>query len=124
MNQHLNRFQSYKHVIIRCVGATLAAADESPIIRVWDIASGKTVRTFDEHKAAVKCVAYSPDGRWLASGSNDTSVIIRELATGNVVHTLKGHRNTIYGLAWSPDGTQLASSSFDRTVCVWDLNAS
>ena len=91
------------------------------MIRLWDLSTGNTLRTFDEHKAAVKCVAISPDGKRLASGSNDTSIIVRDISTGQALQTLKAHRNTIYGLAWSFDGTRLASASFDRTVCVWEL---
>ena len=65
-------------------------------------------------------VAYSPDGRTLASASRDHTVKLWDAATGQVVRTLRGHAEPVHGVAFSPDGRRIASASFDRTIKLWD----
>jgi WD40 repeat protein len=76
----------------------------------------------EEHRWGVACVAFSPDGRLLASAGWDQVVNVRDAASGRVLHTLAGHADTIYGLAFSPDGGRLASAGADRTVRVWETS--
>ncbi len=73
------------------------------------------------HLASVYAVAYSPDGKRLASGSYDRTVKVWDAATGEEVRTLRGHAKAILGVAFSPDGRRLASASDDHTVKVWDV---
>src|SRR5205085_1215456 len=68
----------------------------------------------------VHSVAWSPDGRRLASGSNDNTVRVWDGETGSLLRTLEGHQGGVLSVAWSPDGRRLASGSSDRTVRVWD----
>jgi len=65
-------------------------------------------------------VAFSPDGKRLASVSSDQTVKVWDAATGQELFTLKGHTGTVHTVAFSPDGTRLASASDDKTVKVWD----
>ncbi len=76
--------------------------------------------TFREHTKGVIAVAYSPDSRWVASGSDDATIKIWEAETGRVRLTLKGHLREVRCLAFSPDGRHLASGASDNTVKVWD----
>ena len=76
-----------------------------------------------EHAAAVFCVAYSPDGKRLASASKDNTVKLWDTAAGQCTATLNGHDNAVMSVSWSPDGKTLASGSSDQTIKLWDVAA-
>jgi WD40 repeat protein len=73
------------------------------------------------HLNNVASVAYSPDGKTLASGGADRAVVIWDSATGKPLHRLLGHTNNVYTLAYSRDGKLLASGSrINGQVILWD----
>jgi eukaryotic-like serine/threonine-protein kinase len=99
----------------------------SPVIPVrtaisTSIPLGIILRTYHGHSDIVFAVAWSPDGKRIASGSRDSTVQVWIAATGVNVLTYYGHANTVVSVGWSPDGTRIASSGFDNTVQVWDAN--
>jgi WD40 repeat protein/DNA-binding SARP family transcriptional activator len=103
-------------------GERIAISTESaPIAVVVDISSGKTVFTLQGHTHTTKNVAWSPDGRWLATASDDGSARIWNGQTGELRFALLSHENTIQDLAWSPDGTRLVTASDDGTAKVWSI---
>jgi WD40 repeat protein len=67
-------------------------------------------------------VAFSPDGRLLASTSFDHTVRLWDVATRRPFQPLQGHTERVVGAAFSPDGKLLASASWDKTVLLWDLD--
>jgi WD40 repeat protein len=75
------------------------------------------------HSAAVKCMAWSPHGCMLATGSDDHTAIIWDVATGDVLHALGGHNKEIASVAWSTDSCVLATGSYDGTVRLHDISA-
>jgi WD40 repeat protein/serine/threonine protein kinase len=76
--------------------------------------------TLRGHKGIARRVAFSPDGRRLASGGQDGVIYIWDVATGRQIHCLCGHRDWVCALAFSPDGRGLVSGSRDQTLILWD----
>jgi WD40 repeat protein len=74
------------------------------------------------HDDGVHGVAWSPDGRRLATGSRDRTVRIWDFGNGGELAVLRGHDDPVHGVAWSPDGRRLATVSGDRTARIWDAD--
>jgi WD40 repeat protein len=86
------------------------------------VATGNEQATLQGHNDQVFSMAFSPDGKTLASsGSSDGMIKLWDVATGNERATLKGHRGVVTSVAFSPDGKTLASGSRDDTIKLRDM---
>ena len=83
----------------------------------------KKILKGDLKNGHINTVAFSPDGKYVVSGSYDNTVRIWDVATGNATHTYVGHSNWINSVAFSPDGINVASGSNDNTARIWEVES-
>jgi WD40 repeat protein len=106
----------------RLLSSTAVRPNPSLAIAAWDVTSGELLyaRENPSDRDEVFQIALSPDGKWLASGTESGEIHLWDFESGETVDTLDGHTDWVADLAWSPDGQMLASVSADNTVIVWD----
>ena len=120
-------------------GRTLASGGVDATIRLWDVASGQSVKVLTGHEHGVLSVTFSPDGRTLASGSWGETIRLWDVATGEHLKTLTEHKSEVsndfeptfdpFGeegsnytsVAFSPNGETLASRRRDGKIFFWDV---
>jgi tetratricopeptide (TPR) repeat protein len=81
---------------------------------------GSELARLQDHRYCVFGVAWSPDGKRLATASGDRRVIAWDADTHQKLSTMSGHSDFVVAVDWSPDGTRLASAGIDNSVRVWD----
>ncbi len=131
-----------KSVLFSADGQTLASCSYDKTIRLWQLDTGREIRTlgrgrfFVWHSKVVLSIAFSPDGKTLASSilgapfGNPDMIKLWDVSTGRQLGTLKGHSHAITSVAFSPDGKTLASGSQStiigsdtdsNTIRLWDV---
>jgi WD40 repeat protein len=123
--------QEVHRVAFTADGKTMATAGRSSVVRgkalcLWDVASGQQRWLVGHDKdlwneGGVLGLAFSRDGKLLASAGADQTVRIWDVATGKQLRCLKGHTWTVHGVAFDPDGKRLVSAGGDATARVWDV---
>jgi Tol biopolymer transport system component len=105
-------------------------------IKIWDAKTGRELQTLSGHSGNVNSVAYSPDGKFIVSGSGGSmtfnpdgetiysytdTIKIWDAKTGRELQNLSGHSRDVTSVAYSPDEKFIASSSWDNTIKIWDV---
>ena len=95
------------------------SGDQDNTVKLWDVATGKEVRTLTGHQDTTTSVAFSPDGRFVAAGSKDKTVKLWEIDSGKETLTLTGHSAQVLSVAFGSDGKMLATGSADNSAKLW-----
>jgi RNA polymerase sigma factor (sigma-70 family) len=121
--------QGFLAVTLSADGKWLAASSKDRRMRLWDVSTGKVFHTFEGHAVPPHCLALSPDGKLLASGSGDRSggedieldgLRLWDTSTGKELAKLGRYAEGVMGLCFSPDGKRLYSGC-EMSVRVWDV---
>jgi WD40 repeat protein len=102
----------------------LVVATDDQVAAVWDVDHGTSVFSLRSDSIhGFRAVAFSPNGRWIASGGTDCKVKLWDARTGDLLHTFRGHKGEVLTITFLtlPDGARLISGSRDGTVKYWDL---
>ncbi|MFW3145605.1 MAG: WD40 repeat domain-containing protein [Thermoplasmatota archaeon] len=113
-------------------GKLLAVGGDDRIITVFDTATWEEKYMLRGHSGSILCLDFSPDSRYLASGSGRDKVIpqnqeenavrIWDMQTGRLYHTLNWHRDGVLAVRWSNEGDRLASASDDRMIRIMEFS--
>ncbi len=94
-------------------------------VRLIDATTKQPLATLTGHAGTVRAIAFSRDGRMLASAgglpARSGDVKIWDVEQRKLLHTIQGHADCIYGVAFSPDGKTIATASYDKLVKLWDI---
>jgi len=96
--------------------------EEIPVKGIEQIEKFIPIQTLEGHMKGVASVAFSPDGKYIVSGSKDKTIKIWEVSTGKLVRTLTGHKKYVNSVIVSFDGKYIISGSNDETVKVWEFS--
>jgi eukaryotic-like serine/threonine-protein kinase len=111
------------HAVAYSPDGKLLASARHEEIKLWDPANGKEVGSLRGHKRSIGALAFSRDGKRLASGGADETVRLWDVGTGQELFAYRGHQGVIDSLAFSHDGQRVASGGADETVRIWDAAA-
>lgn len=100
----------------------LLIGDTGTLVRLWDLASGKSTQPVKGLKAKVRRLIFSPDGKSVATAGSDKFVRVWDLESGAELASLQC-TGRITAVAFSPDGKSLAGASSDGSVRIWPLKA-
>ncbi|MGA7937463.1 MAG: hypothetical protein WCA35_28185 [Kovacikia sp.] len=115
----------------------LASGSQDQTIRLWEIVPHRSsnrsnehqpelvvrlLKTLEGHVSWIRCIAFSPNGQFLASGSSDGSVKLWLVNTGECLQTFEAHSSLVLAITFSPDGRTLTTGGGDGTIKLWNIS--
>ena len=104
-------------------GKLALSGSDDKTLKLWEIKSGREIRSFTGHSDSVWTVAFSPDGKLALSGSLDKTLKLWEVSSGHEIRSFTGHSSDVNAVAFSPDGKLALSGSDDKTLKLWEVSS-
>lgn len=118
----LEHEKAVRAVAIDPHGHFLVTGSNDRTIKLWELNTGKPIKTLSGHAGSAIALAISPNGELLASGSGDNTIKLWHIATGKLMFTLRGHTGWVNTVTFTPKGNTLASGGADKMIKLWNLN--
>lgn len=99
--------------------SSMAAVATHRTVQIWQLSAPELARTFDGHAAVITCIAFAPNGEFIASGSEDKTILVYGLQFGLLTTTFKGHTAPIHCLMFMMDSRRIVSADKDGVSHVW-----
>lgn len=113
-------FGSISSAMFSHAGKYLASAGSSGEIKLWEVETGKEIKTLQGHSRELTSLVFSNDDRYLLSGSMDRTINLWDVSTGREIRTFQGHLDIVKSVAFSPDG-KTAASMDSKEIKLWDI---
>ncbi len=118
----LGHFSYVNAVVFSPDGKFALSGSSDHRLKLWDVSTGREIRTFEGHASSVNAVAFSPDGKFALSGDSHHLIKLWDISTGHEIRTFDGHASSITALAFSHNGQLALSGSYDRTLKLWEVS--
>ena len=116
-----HRYNEVYSVCLSADGRFALSGNNHKMLRLWNVSTGKCLRTFEGHTDDVMSVCLSADGRFALSGSDDKTLRLWEVTTGKCLRTFEGHTDKVNSVCLSADGRFALSGGDDSTLRLWDV---
>jgi serine/threonine protein kinase len=104
----------------KSIAVAVSDQDKGNSVELWDITTRKSGISYQGHSGIIRCIAWSPEGQYIASAGDDASVHIWNANTGVVLYKYSGHTAPVTSVAWAGDSRRVVSASKDGSVQVWE----
>ncbi|RWS16827.1 WD repeat-containing protein 61-like protein [Dinothrombium tinctorium] len=104
-------------------GKSVASGATDGMIKIFDVESGKLVKTLEGHAMPIRSLAFSPDCQFLVTASDDCHLKVYDVQNADPLRTLSGHGSWVLSVSFSPNNNNFASSSSDKTVKIWEVRS-
>ncbi|KAF9923110.1 hypothetical protein FBU30_006780 [Linnemannia zychae] len=109
----------FDHLAMSPNGLQVAIAGKD--IQVWDVETGQMRFALPSHNSVARAIAYSPCGKWIATGDRDANIHVWDAETGRPIRLLANHKQGVSDLQISSNGHQLVSIDCDGVICIWEM---
>jgi len=109
--------------VIGWYGYGSVGRQDPPVFKLWDVPTGKEIRTFSGHSHFINTVVFTADGGRILSGSMDNTLKLWDTKTGKEIRTFHGHASTIGAIDISSDGRHVVSGDWDGDIKLWEMDS-
>lgn len=114
-------YEAVKSVAFTPDGKFLLSGSRDKTIKLWELSTGREIRSFLGHESTINDLFITPDGKHFVSSSADFTAKLWNIASGELVRTFSGHTDYMTSVAVSPDGKYLLTAGFDWEAILWNI---